>query len=106
MAGMSAYAASKAAVRSLVRTLAAELGPKGIRVNTVSPGPIETPIYAKMGMPEEQLSEMAGAIQKQVPLGRFGKASEVAEALLFVTADSGSFMHGADLAIDGGMGQV
>jgi len=106
MAGMSAYAASKAAVRSLVRTLAAELGPAGIRVNAVSPGPIETPIYAKMGMPEEQLAEMAGAIQRRVPLGRFGNAEEVAAALLFVTADSGSFMHGADLAIDGGMGQV
>ena len=106
MPGMAAYAASKAAIRSLVRTLAAELGPKGVRVNTVSPGPIETPIYAKMGLPEEQLEAMGKQIAGQVPLGRFGEPEEVAEALAFVASDAASYMNGADLAIDGGMGQV
>ena len=104
--GTAAYSASKAAVRSLVRTLAAELGPRGVRVNAVSPGPIETPILGRMGLPTEQLKGMKSHLVGQVPLGRLGEPEEVAEALLFVTADSGSFMHGADLAIDGGMGQV
>ena len=102
MPGMSIYAASKAALRSLVRTLAAELAPSGIRVNAVSPGPIDTPIYSKLGMTPQALGEMAAGIVGQVPLGRFGKPSEISQAVLFLASDESSFVLGEELAVDGG----
>ena len=102
MPGMAVYSASKAALRSLARTLSAELKDRGIRVNAVSPGPIETPIYGKLGMSEEQLDEMARGILAQVPAGRFGKAGEVAGATLFLASDASRFMLGEEIALDGG----
>ena len=72
--GLSAYASSKAALRSIVRTLAAELGPKGIRVNAIAPGPIETPIYGKHNIPQENVDEMASKFPSLVALGRFGSS--------------------------------
>jgi len=102
-AGMSVYAASKAAVRSLARTLSAELLGCGIRVNVVSPGPIETPIYGKLGLPPEAVEQMAGQILGKVPLGRFGQADEVAKAVLFLSSDESSYILGENLLVDGGM---
>lgn len=104
--GSSAYAATKAAVRSFARTAAAELAPRGIRVNTLSPGPIETPIYSKMGMPPEAVAEFGASIQQQVPLGRFGQPEEIASAALFLVSELSSYVTGIDLPVDGGMAQV
>ena len=106
MEGASVYAATKAAVRSLVRNMAAEFAPRGIRVNTLSPGPIETPIYGRLGMPPEAAEQMAEALKNQVPMGRFGQADEVANVALFLASDQASFVMGAEFTVDGGTGQV
>ena len=103
MPNSSVYAASKAAVISMARTLSGELVGRGIRVNAVSPGPIETPIFSKMGMSDEQIQETAASIQQQIPMGRFGKAEEIAKAALFLASDDSSFVIGAELVADGGM---
>lgn len=104
--GTSAYSASKAALRSLVRTLASELVAKGVRVNAVSPGPIETPIYGRLGMPAEAVKEMAAGFEAANPMKRFGKADEVAKAAVFFASDDSSYITGAELAIDGGLTQL
>ena len=106
MEGASVYAATKAAVRSLVRNMAAEFAPRGIRVNTLSPGPIETPIYGRLGMPPEAAEQMAEALKSGIPMGRFGQADEVANVALFLASDQASFVMGAEITVDGGMGQV
>ncbi len=105
-AGMSAYASSKAALRSLVRTLAAEFGPKGIRVNAIAPGPIETPIYDKHNMPKDVFDEMASSFPSMVSLGRFGNASEIATTALFLGSSDSSFITGTEIPVDGGLAQV
>lgn len=102
MANMSVYSATKAAVRSLARTFSVELLPRAIRVNVLSPGPIETPIFGRMGLPEEKLEEMAQGITQQVPMGRFGSAGEMAKAALFLASSDSSYVVGADLLADGG----
>jgi NAD(P)-dependent dehydrogenase (short-subunit alcohol dehydrogenase family) len=104
--GLSILSATKAAVRSLTRTLAAELITSGIRVNAVSPGAIDTPIHTKTGMAEDQLKAFAARIQQAVPLGRFGRAEEVAAAVLFLASDASSYMLGAELVVDGGFSQL
>ena len=106
MEGASVYAATKAAVRSLVRNMAAEFAPRGIRVNTLSPGPIETPIYGRLGMPPEAAEQMAEALKRGRPMGRFGQADDVANVALFLASDQASFVMGAEITVDGGMGQV
>ncbi len=106
MPNASVYSASKAALRSLVRTLATELAARQIRVNAVSPGPIETPIYDKLGLPKEQIDGFATELQKQIVLGRFGKSEEVAKAALFLASDDSSFIDGEEIAVDGGFAQV
>ena len=103
MPGSSAYSATKAALQQLVRVAAAELSPRGIRVNAVSPGPIDTPIFDKTGMPAEAMKEMAAGIQSQVALGRFGTSEEVANAALFLASDESSFVQGQELVVDGGL---
>jgi NAD(P)-dependent dehydrogenase (short-subunit alcohol dehydrogenase family) len=103
---MSVYAASKAALRSLVRTFSAELVERGIRVNAISPGPIETPIYGRLDLPPEAQEEMAAAFTEQVPLKRFGAAEEVANAVLFLSSSESSFVLGHELVVDGGMTQL
>ncbi len=102
----SVYSATKAAVRSFAKSWATDLKERKIRVNSISPGPIETPIYSRMGMKEEELNAMGEQFSSQVPLGRFGKSEEVAKAALFLASDDSSFVNGADIAVDGGIAQV
>jgi NAD(P)-dependent dehydrogenase (short-subunit alcohol dehydrogenase family) len=98
----TAYAASKGAVLSFSKTLAIELAGRQIRVNSISPGPINTPIYSKMGMPEDALQEFAAGIMAKVPLKRFGESEDVANAALFLASSESSFMTGTELFVDGG----
>ncbi|HEX2539929.1 MAG TPA: glucose 1-dehydrogenase [Caldimonas sp.] len=101
----SLYGASKAGVRSLGRTLAAELVGRGIRVNVVSPGPIETPLFGRTGgMTAEAVQAMKGAWAERNPMRRFGTPEEVAAAVLFLASDEASFITGVDLLVDGGLG--
>ena len=102
MDGSSVYAATKAALRSFGRTFAGELAPRRIRVNTISPGPIDTPIVGKSGMPADVLAGMMEMLRNMVPLKRFGSSDEVARAALFLASDDGSFVTGIDLPVDGG----
>ena len=99
----SIYGASKAAVRSFGRTIAAELVERGIRVNVVSPGPIETPIFDRMMTPE-QVGELKVAWAARNPMKRFGTTDEVAAAVLFLASDDASYVTGVDLLVDGGVG--
>ncbi|HEX4233869.1 MAG TPA: SDR family oxidoreductase [Caldimonas sp.] len=99
----SLYGASKAAVRSFGRTIAAELVGRGIRVNVVSPGPIETPIFAAAGMSEQAIAELKVAWAERNPMKRFGTADEVAAAVLFLASDDASFVTGVELLVDGGV---
>ena len=101
--GGSMYAASKAAVRSLGRSLGAELVAAGIRVNVVSPGPIETPIFDRTPNPE-QVAAVKAAMLARNPMKRFGTTDEVTAAVLFLASDAASFITGVDLLVDGGVG--
>jgi len=104
--GLSILSATKAAVRSLVRSLSAEFAPRGIRVNAVSPGLTNTPFHGKLGLSDEQLNEAASAIMNRVPLHRFGEAGEIAKAALFLASDDSSFMTGSELVVDGGLTEI
>ncbi|WP_114239951.1 SDR family oxidoreductase [Dyella sp. C9] len=106
MPDTSVYAASKAALVSLARTLSAELLPRGVRVNVVSPGPVSTPIYNKLGVDAAALEAVAGQIQAQIPLGRFGTPEEIAATVLHLTARESSFIVGTEVVVDGGMSQL
>jgi len=98
----SVYSASKAALLSLVRTLSADLVGRGIRVNAVSPGPVETPIFGKMGLPPETLHETTKGFSGQVPLKRMGRPEEIAKAVLFLAGSDSSFLLGTEIVADGG----
>jgi NAD(P)-dependent dehydrogenase (short-subunit alcohol dehydrogenase family) len=105
--GFSAYAASKAAVRSFSRAWTLELKDRNIRVNTISPGPIETPALATTtGLTAEQAEQAAAQFAAQVPMGRRGQPEEIAAAVLFLTSAESSYVTGIDLAVDGGLAQV
>ena len=104
--GMSVYAATKAAVRSLARTLAAELVDQNIRVNVVGVGLTETPIYGKLGLPTAAVQEWAGQLLKKVPFKRLAQPSEIANAVLFLATTESSYVTGANLNVDGGMATV
>ena len=106
MANTTVYGASKAALLSLTRTLSGELIARGIRVNAVSPGPISTPLYGKLGFSEAELKTVAASIQGQVPSGRFGSVSEIAHAVVYLASDESAYMVGGELMIDGGMGTL
>ncbi len=105
-AGQTVYGATKAAVRSFGRTFAAELAPRRIRVNTISPGPIETPIFGKAGYPLDRPSELIDQLKAGIPLARLGHAEEVAAAALFLASDEASYTTGAELFVDGGIADI
>jgi NAD(P)-dependent dehydrogenase (short-subunit alcohol dehydrogenase family) len=102
LAGSSIYGATKAALRSFGRTLAKELLPRGIRVNTVSPGPIVTPLLDKNGFTAVQKEAFINGAKTRVPMGRTGTEAEVAAAALYLAADA-TYTTGAELFVDGGM---
>ena len=97
------YSATKAAIRSFARTWTTELKSRKIRVNVISPGYIETPIFYKMDLSEQQIEEFSTNIATLVPLGRFGQPEEIAQAVLFLASSDSSFVAGIDLQVDGGM---
>ncbi len=101
VANASVYSATKGAVAALVRSLAVELAERGIRVNSISPGPIDTPIYDKT-MPEAAKTAFYEAVSAKVPLRRFGVAEEVAKAALFLVSPAASYITGAEIPVDGG----
>jgi NAD(P)-dependent dehydrogenase (short-subunit alcohol dehydrogenase family) len=103
---LSVYSATKAAIRSLARTLSSELKEAGVRVNVISPGLIDTPIYGKLGMSTEQVQAWAGELLKKVPAGRFGSGEEIAKAALFLASDESAYILGENLLVDGGMATV
>jgi NAD(P)-dependent dehydrogenase (short-subunit alcohol dehydrogenase family) len=100
------YAATKAALRSLARSVAAELASRNIRVNAVAPGPIETPIFERTGLAKEQTDEFVKGLLTQIPLKRFGKPEEVAGAVAFLASSDASYITGVEINVDGGMGQI
>jgi NAD(P)-dependent dehydrogenase (short-subunit alcohol dehydrogenase family) len=105
--GFSAYAASKAAVRNFARAWTMELKDRKIRVNSMSPGPTETPALEKTtGLTAAQAKKAAAQYATQIPMGRRGKPEEIAAAVTFLASDESSFITGVDLAVDGGMAQV
>ncbi|MFY0604430.1 MAG: SDR family oxidoreductase [Flavobacteriaceae bacterium] len=104
--GLGVYSASKGALRSYARVLTAEVKSRGIRVNTIAPGPIETPIYGKMGLPNEVLEEMGKGFSQAVPLGRFGQSEEIATTALFLASEDASFINGIEIEVDGGLSQI
>jgi len=102
----SVYSATKAAMNSLAKTLSRDLLPRKIRVNVVNPGPIETPIFGKTGLPTEVVDGMVKQISTQVPLGRIGHVDEVSGYVAFLLSDKSTFILGTELTIDGGMTQL
>lgn len=99
----SAYAASKAAVRSLISTLSKELSPRRIRVNAVSPGPTATPIFSKMGLVGEAFEQTRTALADAIPAGRMGEEADQIEAVLYLASSDSSFVVGQELVVDGGL---
>jgi NAD(P)-dependent dehydrogenase (short-subunit alcohol dehydrogenase family) len=102
--GYAAYAATKAGVRALARSLAADLSPRNIRVNVVAPGATKTPIWSRnASRTEEQVSGLEAQLSSLIPLGRMGEAEEIAKAVLFLASDDSSYVQGVELFVDGGM---
>ena len=104
--GASAYSATKAALRSLARTAAAELVGRGIRVNAVAPGPIFTPIFGRTGLPQEAVDQFAKDVVARVPMKRFGQPEEVAGTVAFLASQDASYITGVEINVDGGVGQI
>jgi NAD(P)-dependent dehydrogenase (short-subunit alcohol dehydrogenase family) len=102
----SVYSATKAAVRSFARSWTTDLKDRKIRVNVVSPGPIDTPILNGLGTSEEEIQQIKAGFASGVPMGRMGAADEIAKAVLFLASDDSSYVTGAELFVDGGLAQV
>jgi len=100
------YSATKAAVVNLAKTLSTDLLSKNIRVNSLSPGPIETPIFARMGGTAEEVKQTQEHMAAHVPLKRLGTVSEIAKTVLFLASDDSSFILGSDICVDGGTAQL
>lgn len=103
MANTAIYAASKAALNSFTRTAATELAPRKIRVNAINPGPVNTPIFSKAGLPEADLNDFASAMQNRVPLKSFGTPETIAKLVTFLASDDAWFVTGSEYNIDGGI---
>ena len=106
MPGTSAYAASKAALRSFARTAASELAEQGVRVNVISPGPTETEIIDKSGISADAAAAVKASLKAKIPQGRLGSVGEIARVVLFLASDDSSFMTGEEVVVDGGMTRV
>lgn len=104
--GFTIYAATKAAIRSLARTLTAELSSKGIRVNAVAPGFIDTDLIRKVGLSEAAIERINEQAHAQIPMGRSGSAEEIAKPVLFLVSDDAAYITGVELTVDGGWTQV
>ena len=104
--GTSAYSATKAALRSLARTAAAELAERNIRVNAVAPGPIVTPIFGRTGLPQQVIDDWAKDLLGKVPMKRFGQPEEVAGVVAFLASSDASYITGVEINVDGGLGQL
>jgi NAD(P)-dependent dehydrogenase (short-subunit alcohol dehydrogenase family) len=102
----SLVSASKAAVRSLTRTFAAELIERGIRVNAVSPGAIATPFHSRTGLSQEAVEANAQRFIAQIPMKRFGTAEEIARTVLFLSMSDSAYVLGSEIAVDGGISQL
>lgn len=100
------YAATKAALRSLARSLAADLKSHGIRVNALSPGFVDTPIFERTGITGEDRAQFVAIMSEQIPMGRFGRPDEIAAAALFLASDDASYITGIELPVSGGLGQI
>lgn len=105
-AALGVYAASKAATRSFARTWANELKGRGIRVNTITPGPTDTPGLSGLAPDPEQAPGLLRSLAAQVPLGRLGRPEEIAAAVAFLASDQSSFITGSSLYVDGGLNQI
>lgn len=106
MEAFSVYSASKAAVRSFARTWTVDLKDRKIRVNTLSPGPIDTPILNGLAPTEEELAQVKAHLVAGVPMGRIGTSDEIAKVALFLASDDSSFVTGIELFVNGGMAQI
>lgn len=104
-ANFSVYSASKAAVRSLVRSWAMDLKDRGVRINVVSPGPIRTPGLGGL-VPDEHRQGLFDALAAEVPLGRLGEPEEVVKTVVFLASDDASFINAAEIYVDGGLAQI
>ncbi len=100
--GQAAYAASKAGVRGMARTIASELSPRNIRVNVIAPGATKTPIWSRDATPSEAVDELETKMSATIPLGRWGEADEIAKAVLFLASDDSSYVQSVELFVDGG----
>lgn len=100
--GLAIYSASKAALKSLSQTLAAELAPKGIRVNSIAPGPIATPLWGTVGLPAETLGAVAEKINARLMQGKFGEPQDIAETSVFLASDAAKNIYGQEIVVDGG----
>jgi len=100
--GLSAYAASKASVRVMARVMASELSPRGIRVNVVSPGSVDTSIWDAVASTPEEKEALYKNVARGIPLGRMGESNEVANAVLFLASDESSFIQASEIVVDGG----
>jgi NAD(P)-dependent dehydrogenase (short-subunit alcohol dehydrogenase family) len=101
--GAGFYAASKGGLHAMSRSMAAELAPRGIRINVVVPGFIQTPIWERNQVPADVVTALTERLLKSVPLDRWGQAEEVAKAVLFLASDDSSYVHGSEIIIDGGV---
>ena len=100
------YSATKAAVRSFARTWTVDLKQRKIRVNAISPGPIDTPIFNSVVQTEEQIEQIKASLVASVPMGRMGSPDEIAKAVSFLASDDSSYVTGIELFVDGGMAQI